>query len=131
MGGMMKLSGQKIAAGLTFAGLLVLGACSGSSDTAAADPSALVKTAAVTTGSIDEKVTIYGAAENGSSGQYTLSSPIEAIVQSINAPVGSNVSRGQVLVRLAPSPASKYELATASANTRTASQAYARMERLR
>jgi RND family efflux transporter MFP subunit len=128
---MMKLWRNKHASFIALASVLLLGACSGSNDTATPDPSALVKTATVETGSIDEKITIYGAAENGSVGQYTLSSPIEAIVQSINAPVGSNVSRGQVLVRLLPSPGSKYELATASANTQTASQAYARMQRLR
>ena len=130
-GGNMIFWGKKPAIAIAFAGMLALGACSGSTDTAAPDPTALVKTAAVATGSIDETITIYGAAENGSVGQYTLSSPIEAIVQSINAPVGSNVKRGQVLVRLVPSPASKYELATASAGTRTTNMAYARMQRLR
>tara|TARA_R110002124_G_scaffold95593_2_gene239868 strand:- start:1226 stop:2299 length:1074 start_codon:yes stop_codon:yes gene_type:complete len=130
-GGNMIFWGKKPAIAIAFAGMLALGACSGSTDTAAPDPKALVKTAAVATGSIDETITIYGAAENGSVGQYTLSSPIEAIVQSINAPVGSNVKRGQVLVRLVPSPASKYELATASAGTRTTNLAYARMQRLR
>ena len=105
--------------------------CSGSSNQATTDPVALVTTSTVTSGAIDEKITIYGAAENGSLGKYTLSSPIEAIVRSVDAPVGSNVSRGQVVVRLIPSPSARLDLANASANANSADLAYARARRLR
>ena len=116
---------------LTVGMVVALSGCSGTKDTPAPEPVALVKTAAVTTGSIDEKVTVYGAAENGSLGQYTLSSPVEALVRSIDAPVGSNVRRGQVVVRLAPSPSAKLDLANASASANAADLAYARAKRLR
>jgi len=130
-GGNMIFWGKKSAIAIAFSGMLALGACSGPSDTTAPDPTALVKTAVVATGSIDETITIYGAAENGSLGKHTLSSPIEAIVRSVDAPVGSNVSRGQVVVRLAPSPAARLDLANASASANAADLAYARARRLR
>ena len=106
-------------------------ACSGSPRQTSTEPVALVKTAKVTLGSIDEKITIYGAAENGSLGKHTLSSPVEAMVQSIDAPVGSNVAKGQVVVRLSPSPSARIDLANATVNASAANLAYARAQRLR
>lgn len=111
---------------------LCLGGCQSSTDTAAtADPVATIDVAAVTTGDIDEKITLYGAAEANGAGKYILSAPMEAIVQAIDAPVGSRVSRGQVLVRLSPSPTARLDLATASANANAADLAHARARRLR
>lgn len=115
--------------GLGFA--FAVAACSGASQQASTEPVALVKTATVTFGAIDEKITIYGAAENGSLGKYNLSSPVEAVVRSIDTPVGSNVAKGQVIVRLAPSPAARVDLASASASANAADLAYARAKRLR
>lgn len=111
--------------------VLALGACSGAGDQAEPDPVALVKVGAVAVGAIDENITIYGAAENGTAGQYTLSSPVEAIVSAIEAPIGSNVSRGQIVVRLTPSPGARLELANAAATAAAADLAFARAKRLR
>lgn len=122
---------RKFISALAPAMALALSSCSGSADQAAADPVALVKIGSVTSGAIDEKITIYGAAENGSLGKYTLSSPIEAIVRSVDAPVGSSVSRGQVVVRLVPSPGARLDLANAGASASAADKAYARARRLR
>ena len=111
---------------------LLLGGCQASSDQAAtAEPVATIDVAAVSTGDIDEKITLYGAAEANGAGKYTLSAPMEAIVQAVDTPVGSRVTRGQVLVRLRPSPAASLDLATASANANAADLAHARARRLR
>lgn len=124
------ISRTTLALPLAFACLL--GGCQSSTDTAAtADPVATIDVAAVTTGDIDEKITLYGAAEANGAGKYTLSAPMEAIVQAVDAPVGSRVTRGQVLVRLSPSPTARLDLATASANANAADLAHARARRLR
>lgn len=112
-------------------GALALTACSKPADNAAPEPSALIKTATVSAGVIDETVTLYGAAENGAVGKYTISTPVEALVSAIEVPVGNNVARGQVIVRLVPSPGARLELANASANAIAANLAYDRALRLR
>lgn len=111
--------------------MLALAGCSSGQQAAPPDPSALIKTGTVDTGSIDEKITIYGAAENGSLGKFTLSSPVEAMVRSVDAPVGSNVGRGEIIVRLAPSPATTLNLVNARTSARAANLAFARAQRLR
>lgn len=111
--------------------VLALAGCSSGQQAAPPEPSALIKTGTVDTGSIDEKITIYGAAENGSLGKFTLSSPVEALVRSVDAPVGSNVGRGQVIVRLSPSPTTTLGLVDARTSARTANLAFARAKRLR
>ncbi|ODU34702.1 efflux RND transporter periplasmic adaptor subunit [Sphingopyxis sp. SCN 67-31] len=109
----------------------MLSGCQSPADTAAADPVAAIEVAPVTTGNIDEKVTLYGAAEANGAGKYTLSAPMEALVQAVDAPVGTQVRRGQILVRLSPSPTARLDLVTASANANAADLAHARARRLR
>lgn len=111
--------------------ILLLAACGGPAEPPAPEAAALIKTATVTIGDIDEKVTLYGAAENGSVGKFTLASPVEALVRSIDVPVGNQVTRGQVIVRLAPSPTSRLDLVNAAASASAADLAYARAKRLR
>lgn len=111
---------------------LLLAGCHAATDSApAADPVATIAVAAVTTGDIDETITLYGAAEATGAGKYTLSAPMEALVQAVDAPVGSQVARGQILVRLRPSPSARVDLATATATANSADLAYARARRLR
>lgn len=112
-------------------GLLLAGCQSSTDGTAAADPVATIEVATVTTGDIDETITLYGAAEANGAGKYTLSAPMEALVRTVDAPVGSRVARGQILVRLSPSPTARLDLATATANANAADLAYARALRLR
>lgn len=129
---MIKDSHMKPAFAAFVAGLVLsLGACSGAGDPSEPVPVALVKVGTVTLGAINEAITIYGAAENGTTGQYTLSSPVEAVVSAIDAPVGTNVQSGQVVVRLTPSPGARLELANAAAAAAAADLAYARAKRLR
>ena len=112
-------------------GLLLAGCQSSTVGSAAADPVATIEVATVTTGDIDETITLYGAAEANGAGKYTLSAPMEALVRTVDAPVGSRVARGQILVRLSPSPTARLDLATATANANAADLAYARALRLR
>ena len=115
----------------TFAGLMLLAACSSAPPEKPADPVALVSTARVVQGSIAESVTLYGAVESGAAARTGLVAPIEAIVVAIDAPVGTAVSRGQVIVRLAPSPIARLDLTRADSEARLASAALGRAARLR
>lgn len=114
-------------------GLLLLGACSGggAANDQAPAPTALVALGRADNGAIDQTVTLYGVVQAGAAGMQVLSTPAEAIVRRIVAPVGSQVSRGQIVVELAPAPNTKLDLAKASADARTADAAYARAKRLR
>ena len=112
--------------------LLLAPACSGSQQgSAASDPVALVRVGTAEAGQVEEKVLVYGAAENAASGKYVLAAPIEANVVAVAAPAGTPVRAGQVIVRLALSPASQLDSARATAERRSAEQAYARAVRLR
>lgn len=117
--------------GIGTVGLLLLGACSSSSPSPKADPVALVGVSPVAEGPIAETVTIYGAAESGTSGRNDLSAPIEAILVAIDAAVGARVARGQVVARLAPSPAARLDLVRAASDARQTTDALARAQRLR
>lgn len=112
----------------------VLTGCSDSSDSggeSSAPPIAEVALAHAERGSVAETIPLFGAAEYGATGQYALSSPVEAFLSSIDAPVGSAVRRGQLIATLTPSPATRLDLTKASSDARAANDAYARAQRLR
>jgi RND family efflux transporter MFP subunit len=111
---------------------LLATACSGGVDQAgnAAEPVALVALARVEQSALAPQVMVYGAAEPGPMGKRSLAAPAEGIVVSIQAPVGTHVARGQVVVRLSASPAVGLELAKASSDARAADAALARAQRL-
>lgn len=111
--------------------LSLMAACSSKAPDAPAEPVALVTLVRVSQGNVADTVTLYGAAENGSAGRVDLSAPIEARLVSIVAPVGSRVSQGQVVARLAATPAARLELARAENDARLAAQALGRAQRLR
>jgi RND family efflux transporter MFP subunit len=122
---------MKVATALTLA--ILLAAC-GSGDGAAdgeAKPVALVALAPAQLGAVDETLTVYGAVEAGATGKHVLAAPAEATVVAIEAPVGTKVAAGQVIVRLAPSPTSKLDYAKAATDAAAAQAAYARAQRLR
>lgn len=113
--------------------MAALAACSsggGSTDQSPA-PAALVKLAPAQRGSVAETVDIYGSAQNDANNQGILSAPAEAIVAQIVIPEGSPVRRGQVVLRLSPSPATRLEIANAASAATAAQQALARARRLR
>ena len=111
--------------------LLLMAACSAKAPDTPADPVALVTLARVGQGNVADTVTLYGAAENESSGRADLAAPIDARLVAIAAPVGSRVTQGQVVARLAATPAARLELARAGNDARLAAQTLARAQRLR
>ena len=94
-------------------------------------PVALVPVAPVEQGAVRETVTLYGAAENGAGASAVLSAPTEATVVAIDAPVGTAVRSGQVVVRLRPSATVQLDIARVSSDATTARLALARAQRLR
>lgn len=113
--------------------VLLVGACSGASDTAeeTTTPVALVKLAAVSAGGSAQQITVYGAAEPEPNGKMALVAPAEARVAAIEAPVGSRVAQGQVIAHLTASPATRADAAKAASDAAAANAALARAQRLR
>jgi RND family efflux transporter MFP subunit len=112
--------------------LLMLAGCSSPDDEEASpEPVALVGLVRARPGSVESAIAVYGSAEPDEDSAATLSAPVEAIVAAIDAPAGSAVGRGQIVVRLASSPASRLELARATAEADAARRAFARAQRLR
>lgn len=114
--------------------IVVLSGCSsGGSEEEGSSVNAVapVRLARAEPGDVAETITLFGAAENGGAGRYALSAPVESVVVSIDAPVGTAVQGGQLIVRLSPSPSARLDLARASADARAAQAAYARARRLR
>lgn len=120
-----------LAAALALSSALVLAACSKPPQEKVPTPVALVAVAAVEQGAVRETMTLYGAAENGASANAVLSAPAEAIVVGIDAPIGTPVRSGQVVVRLRPSATVQLDLARVSSDATTAQLALARAQRLR
>ena len=119
---------------LVFACLATLAACSGNSggdQGNSAAPVALVTLGTAKIESVDQRMTIYGAVEQGPEAQYTLSAPVEASVVDVPAPTGTQVKRGQLVARLKPSPATNAQLVQARSDYQAAQQALARARRLR
>ena len=111
--------------------ILLLCACSrGGADQAPA-PTALVALGRAEQGAIAQTVTLYGVAQSGAAGNLVLTTPAEAIVSRIGAPVGSRVQKGELIVQLTPAPNTRLDIAKASADARSADAAYARARRLR
>jgi RND family efflux transporter MFP subunit len=108
-----------------------LAACSGGGEDKAPEPVALVRLAPVAQGPAGRQITVYGAAEPGPMGKMSLVAPIEASVAAIEAPVGTAVSGGQVVVRLSASPTARADVAKANADAAAADAALARAMRLR
>lgn len=113
------------------AATLAVSACSKPTEDAAPTPTALVRLAPAERGAVRETVTLYGAAENAVGGNAVLSAPAEAIVEAVDAPVGTAVRVGQVVVRLRSSATVQLDLARASSDARVAQLALARAGRLR
>jgi RND family efflux transporter MFP subunit len=116
---------------LLLASALLLSGCSGAPTEPTPDPVALVGLARVQAAPVEETVQLYGTADAGTAGSAILSAPEEAIVSAIEATVGSAVGRGQVVVRLTPSPTARLDLARAASDARAAQLAFARAQRLR
>lgn len=115
-----------------FAALLLLAGCSAGGDSeAAGDPVALVTLARTEPGAIAAEVTLFGTAESGVTGKQGLTALTDAVVARIVTPVGTRVSRGDVIAVLTPAPLARLDLAKAATDVRAADAALARAQRLR
>ena len=113
------------------AALALLSACSDSSNSKGSAPVALVAVDQARNEAITQTVTLYGVVELSPADQRVVAAPVEALVLSIDTPVGTRVRPGQVIAQLRASPATQVDLARASADAGAADQAYARAQRLR
>ncbi|HSI18873.1 MAG TPA: efflux RND transporter periplasmic adaptor subunit [Sphingomonas sp.] len=113
--------------------LLLLAGCGGAATEEDKAPEAVaqVRTAPATLGSASDGLTVYGATEAGPGAARAIVVPAEAIIATINAPTGTAVGAGQVIVTLRPSPATRTEIAKASSDAATAAAAYRRALRMR
>ena len=113
--------------------LLLLAGCGGGAADEEKKPEATaqVRTAQATLGASSNELTVYGATEAGPGGAHAVVVPAEAIVATINAPTGTAVGAGQVIVTLRPSPATRTEIAKSASDAATAAAAYSRALRMR
>lgn len=99
--------------------------------TPAPAPSALVRTATAVVQPVETTLRLYGAADAGTASGRALTALSEAILVSVDKPVGSRVRVGDVVARLRPSPVSELDLARARSDAAAAASQLARMRRLR
>ncbi|MDO7842905.1 efflux RND transporter periplasmic adaptor subunit [Sphingomonas immobilis] len=111
--------------------MLLLAACSRGGEDKPADPVALVKLAPAMQGEAAQDIALYGAAEAGPAAKMSLVAPAEAKVAAIDAPAGTTVRQGQIVVRLAPSPTTRSDAAKAASDATVADKALARAIRMR
>jgi len=96
-----------------------------------ADPVATVRTAPVSTRSLDETVTAYGQVEFDPAAVRTLTATFEAQVGQIHVAVGEAVSAGQPIVSLIASPTTALDLDRLTRDAAVAAAEQARLQRLR
>ncbi len=117
--------------GLALLTPLALAACSSGPADKPPEPVARVELATAQAGRLGASVVLYGVVEPGPGSERTLSAPTEAIVSSIDAPPGTSVGPGTLVVRLSASPQSALDRAKSGSDTVAADNAYARAQRLR
>lgn len=117
---------------LLAAGLLALAACSSAEKADEAPrPSALVSTAVIARAQLDETLTAFGAAEFAPAGERSLTAATEATVEAVLVSPGAEVTAGQPLLRLKPSPQAELDLQKAVSDLEVADRALKRAQRLR
>ncbi len=117
---------------LIAASLMALAACSSAEKADdAPKPTALVTTAVVQRRGLDETLTAFGAAEFPPEGEHSITAPTEAVVEAVLVSAGAEVTAGQPLLRLRPSPQAELDLKKAVNDLDLADRALKRVERLR
>lgn len=113
--------------------LALLSACGGGTadEPKAPEATAQVRTAIATLQASSDDVIVYGVAETGPGGARALIAPAEAFVAEIEAPTGTSVQAGQVVMTLRASAATRNELARTASDVAVAQAAVARAGRLR
>ena len=96
--------------------LLLLAGCGGGAADSGTAPekTAEVRTASAELGASNNDLTVYGATEAGPGATHALVMPAEALVAAINAPTGTAVGAGQVVLTLRPSAATRTEISKAA-----------------
>lgn len=112
---------------------LLLAACgtAAADEAATADPIASVRTAPAELGAASDDIIAYGVTEASPGSGRTLVAPAEAIVTRVDAPTGTAVARGQAVITLSPSPATRIEMARSTSEAAAAQAAYQRAQRMR
>ena len=90
-----------------------------------------VRTATLGEGAVDRTVVAYGQAEFAPGAEHSLTVPAEGVVARVAVAAGAQVTAGQPLVVLRPSPQSALDLTKAAVDARTGAEALARARRLR
>lgn len=113
--------------------LLFVSACGGSavSDANLVEPIAQVRTEAAAIGFSGGETLVYGVTETAPGGSQALIAPAEAIVAAVNAPTGTAVGMGSVVVSLRPSPNTRMAIAKSASDAALAQAAYDRALRMR
>ncbi len=119
-------------AALLAVGLMGLAGCSGAEKAdEGAKPVALVSTAVLQRAQLDGTLTAFGTAEVAPAGERSLTAATEATVEAVLVSAGTEVTQGQPLVRLNPSPQAELDLKKAASDLDVADRALKRVQRLR
>ena len=109
-----------------------VGGCSSRAPEAAPPaPVALVEVQPASARSVSETLSAYGTTEFTAADAATLAVQVESQVAELLVTSGSEVKRGQALMRLAPSPTTRLELGKAKRDADLAAAERERMQRLR
>lgn len=123
---------DRITACITISLLVLTCSCSKkTADESAEPPVALVTLGRAETGALEQTATIYGVTDATAAATFALVAPGAASIGSIDTPVGTAVTKDQVVVRLLPTAQMTQDFAKAVADAAAADAAYARAKRLR
>ena len=112
--------------------LLGIGGCSGNApETAPPAPVALVNVQPALARNLSETLNAYGTTEFAAADATTLAVQVESQVAELLVTSGTEVKRGQALLRLAPSPVTRLDLGKARRDADLAAAERDRMQRLR
>ena len=101
---------------------------SGSGPNEAGGPTACVKTAILKKGTIAEHIVVYGSVIAAPGAVQALSEPFECQVISVMVNEGQKVSRGEILLKIQPSPKTMLQFDQAKSAYELARQSYQQME---
>ena len=105
--------------------------CGGDASEVTPTPVALVELQAAQTRSLSETVAAYGTTEFAAADVTTIAAQVESQVTELFVTSGSNVKKGQALLRLAPSAVTRLEVDKSRRDAAVANAEHERVQRLR